>query len=42
LGMSILRRVIGLYVGRVWVEREDNKDTSIFFGIPKRTEAKPL
>lgn len=40
LGMSIVKRIIELHGGGIWVESEENEGTSIFFNIPKREECK--
>lgn len=42
LGMSIVKRIIELHGGRIWVESDENEGTSVFFTIPKMTAVKPL
>lgn len=41
LGMSIVKQIIELHGGKVWVESEENEGSSIFFEIPKATKLQP-
>lgn len=42
LGMSIVKRIIELHGGRIWVESEESEGTSVFFSIPKMTKVNPV
>lgn len=42
LGMSIVKKIIELHGGRIWLESEENKGTAFYFEIPKMTELKPV
>jgi len=42
LGLSIVKRIIELHGGKIWVESEEHKGTSFYFEVPKITELKPV
>ncbi|MDQ4140090.1 MAG: PAS domain-containing sensor histidine kinase [Bacteroidota bacterium] len=42
LGLSIVKRIIELHGGKIWVESQENKGTAFYFKIPKMTELKPV
>jgi len=42
LGLSIVKRIVELHGGKIWVESEENKGTAFYFEIPKITELKPV
>lgn len=42
LGLSIVKRIIELHGGKIWVESEENKGTAFYFEIPKITELKSV
>ena len=42
LGMSIVKRIIELHGGRIWVESGEKEGTSVFFDIPKMTRVKAV
>jgi len=42
LGLSIVKRIVELHGGKIWVESEENKGTSFYFELPKITELKPV
>ena len=42
LGLSIVKRIIELHGGKIWVESEEHKGTSFYFEVPKMTELKPV
>lgn len=42
LGLSIVKRIIELHGGKIWVESEENQGTAFHFKIPKMTELKPV
>ena len=42
LGLSIVKRIIELHGGKIWVESEEHKGTAFYFHFPKMTELKPV
>jgi len=42
LGLSIVKQIIELHGGRIWVESEENEGTGIFFEVPKITKLQPV
>ena len=42
LGLSIVKRIIELHGGKIWVESQENKGTAFYFEIPKMTALKPV
>jgi len=42
LGLSIVKRIIELHGGKIWVESEEQKGTAFYFTVPKITELNPV
>ena len=39
LGLTIVKEIVGLHSGKVWVESEENKGSTFYFTLPQTEEA---